>query len=323
MTRTCRSTRYRRARPAAGLAVILFVGCGDARSDPPQEVQTHDDVQQQPKVLVIGIDGVRPDVLRKVHTPYLDELVENGAFSDQAQTGLPTVSGPSWSSMLTGVWSNKHGVVDNTFEGKRYEEYPDFLTRIELVRPELHTFAVADWTPLVSEKGGGPLIGSAVDEVRVLDGYDLGWPEADAESVRLTVERMANGGLDALFVYLGNPDETSHTVGSIGIEYEEAIEAADRHVGRLIAGLRARPEYERERWLILVSTDHGRTVTGGHGGDTPDERTIFLIVSGPDALSGTIRGTPQIVDVAVTALTHLGIALDDEWGLDGRAVGLR
>jgi hypothetical protein len=31
----------------------------------------------------------------------------------------------------------------------------------------------------------------------------------------------------------------------------------------------------------------------------------------------------EIVDVAVTALAHLGVAIDPAWGLDGKAVGLR
>ena len=42
--------------------------------------------QRTPKVLLIGIDGVRPDVLREVATPNLDALIQAGAFSDQAQT---------------------------------------------------------------------------------------------------------------------------------------------------------------------------------------------------------------------------------------------
>lgn len=274
------------------------------------------------KVLLIGIDGVRPDILAKVSTPNLDRLSSEGAFSAQAQTGLPTVSGPSWSSMLTGVWSAKHGVVDNSFEGKNYEAYPDFLTRIEQATPERLTIAIADWTPLVSEEGGGPLIGDVPDEVAVLNGYDLGWQEADEQATTLAVERLTDADPDALFVYLGNPDETSHATNSIGAPYEAAIAEADRQVGRLITAIEARPTYDSERWLVLVSTDHGRTEDGGHGGDSEIERTIFYLAWGAGVAPGTIPGTPQIVDVAVTALTHLGIDIEPRWALDGRAVGL-
>ena len=56
------------------------------------------------KLLVIGLDGVRVDVLAAAHTPHLDSLNAEGTISHSAQTRPPTVSGPGWSSMLTGVW---------------------------------------------------------------------------------------------------------------------------------------------------------------------------------------------------------------------------
>jgi len=94
-------------------------------------------------------------------------------------------------------------------------------------------------------------------------------------------------------------------------------------VGRLVAAVQARATYAREDWLILVSTDHGRTADGDHGGDTPEELAIFFLASGPSALAGTPPDTVYIVDVPVTALTHLGIAVDPAWNLDGKVVGIR
>jgi predicted AlkP superfamily pyrophosphatase or phosphodiesterase len=277
---------------------------------------------KRPKVLVIGIDGVRPDVMAEVATPNLDGLIAAGTFSARAQTGRPTVSGPGWSSLLTGVWPARHGVTDNSFRGKRYDLYPDFLTRIEQVRPALNTFAAIDWLPLGADSVGGPVIGDAPDAKFVVDGYALTWPGADSAVVAASVEQLRTGDPDALFVYLGNPDETSHEHHSIGDEYRESIALADRHVGMLLDAVRARPSYADEDWLILVSTDHGRRADGGHGGDSPEESTIFYIASGPSAMLGTPPAPPRIVDVPVTALVHLGIAIDPAWELDGRPVGL-
>ena len=103
-----------------------------------------------------------------------------GTFTGTARTGYPSVSGPGWSSFLNGVWPEKHGVTDNEFGGKRYDLYPDFLTRIEQVRPELSTFVVADWLPLVRQDDGKPTVSNAVDVRHVRDGYELGWAQADA-----------------------------------------------------------------------------------------------------------------------------------------------
>jgi len=297
--------------------MALALGCGA----PAQ--QSADDAPLTPKVLVIGIDGVRPDVLAEVETPNLDMLAAEGAFTATARTGFPSVSGPGWSSFLNGVWPDKHGVTDNSFEGARYEDFPDFLTRIERLRPELETFAVADWLPLVYSEDGSPPISREVDVVHALDGSELGWAEADAESVRLATMRLATADPDALFVYLGNPDETSHEHRSIGAEYRAALALADEHVGLLIQAVRSRATYTDEDWLIISSTDHGRLPDGGHGGDTDEERTTYFLVSGPSAAPGAITDSTFIVDVAATALAHLGIAIDPAWNFDGRPVGIR
>ena len=100
------------------------------------------------KVLVIGIDGVRPDVLAEVDTPNIDALIADGTFTDDVQSKAQTISGPGWSSMVIGAWPDKHLVTDNDFTGNNYAKYPDFLTRLEWVAPEISTFAVVDWPPL-------------------------------------------------------------------------------------------------------------------------------------------------------------------------------
>ena len=271
------------------------------------------------KVLLIGIDGVRPDVLAEVATPVMDSLTAGGWYTPEARTTTPSVSGPSWSSMLTGVWPEKHGVVDNRFEGRRYAEYPGFLTLVERERPDLATFAALDWMPLASLDGGGPVLSDEIDTVVAVDGYELGWAEADSVVASRAAQHLASAAVDAAFVYLGNPDETSHRHASIGVEYREAIALSDRHVGWLVGALRARPAYAEEDWLVLISTDHGRREDGGHGGDSPEEMTIFILASGPSTGSWPAAGArpTYIVDIPTTALHHLGVLVGTGAGLDG------
>jgi arylsulfatase A-like enzyme len=302
----------------AAVGLLAAGACGPGEPEVPGEA-----APLTPKVLVIGIDGIRVDVLAEVPTPNLDALASEGTFSAEAQTGRPTVSGPGWSSMLIGVWPEKHGVHSNDFTGNRYDVHRDFLTRIEDVRPELETFAVVDWAPLGNTTDGGPVISDRIDTKYVLDGYVVGWETADSLSVEEALRALRTGDPDALFVYLGNPDETSHHTGStFGPEYRASIQTADRMVGRLVEAVRTRPTYAQEDWLILSSTDHGRNDTGGHGGDSIWESTIYFIASGPSALRGEPSEPPNIVDVAVTALAHLGIPLDPAWDLDGKVVGI-
>ena len=286
--------------------LVLVLGC--AESTP------------RPKVLLIGLDGVRVDILAQANTPNIDALAEGGLFSDQAWTGEETVSGPGWSSMVIGVWADKHGVHNNDFRENVYLQYPDFLSRLEQVDSTFNTFAVLDWPPLGEPVDGGPLFSDAIDVKVTFDGEEMGYDVADSLSVIAAVEHLTNADPDAAFVYIGYIDIVGHDTSSLDPLYLAAIEAADIQVGQLIAAVRDRASYRDENWLILMSTDHGRSDNGGHGGQSLEERTIFYLASAstPDSLPGIDRPDgPFVVDVAVTALDHLGVAIEPAWELDG------
>ena len=106
---------------------------------------------QNKKLLFIGIDGCRPDALTQAETPNMDELINGGIYFNDALcsiNGQPTVSGPGWSSMITGVWYDKHGVSDNSFSGSNFDEYPPFNVLLEESGQEYHTASFIMWTPI-------------------------------------------------------------------------------------------------------------------------------------------------------------------------------
>ena len=79
-------------------AMFVSACAGDSPAGTP--VQTE---PVRPKLLLIGIDGVRPDVMAEVATPNLDALATDGLLVSDVRTTSPSLSGPAWSSMLTGV----------------------------------------------------------------------------------------------------------------------------------------------------------------------------------------------------------------------------
>jgi hypothetical protein len=278
-------------------------------------------------VLLIGLDGVRVDVLADARTPNLDALAAAGFFADSVRTADPTVSGPCWSSMLTGVWPAKHGVLGNEFSMVMVASgaaiYPGAaLIDYAASKAAMLATAVVDWPPLGSPASGGPLLSSRVDRIELFDGDSLGYHAADSMSVDAAVRALAEADLDAAFVYLGDIDVVGHEHGTLGPEYRAAIEWADTRVGMLVDAVRRRETFDGEDWLVIVSADHGQTDAGTHGGESAIERTVFLIVSGSSAAAGTTTREGNVVDVAATALAHLGVVIDPEWGLDGWPVGL-
>ncbi|MDP7204546.1 MAG: alkaline phosphatase family protein [Pirellulaceae bacterium] len=279
------------------------------------------------RVLVIGIDGVRPDALAAARTPNLDKLIQTGAFADSTQIlgtryrKSDTISGPGWSSILTGVWADKHGVHDNEFKGKNYKQFPHFFERLKAPFPQARTASFVDWSPIDEH------IVSAADLKKNYPSANVGeYIEHDAEIARDASRHLQDGDPHATMVYFGSVDETGHKVGfhpSVK-PYVAAIEVIDRHVGQLLRAIDARPSRAGENWLVLVSTDHGGRGTGhGSGHKVPEIRTVFLIVSGTAARQGKIQEQTYLVDLPVTALVHLGVKIDPAWKLDGRSVGLK
>jgi predicted AlkP superfamily pyrophosphatase or phosphodiesterase len=73
----------------------------------------------RPALLVISIDGMRPDYVTKasahgVKVPTLLAIMRNGAYAEGVRGVLPTVTYPSHTTLITGVWPARHGIYSNT-----------------------------------------------------------------------------------------------------------------------------------------------------------------------------------------------------------------
>lgn len=275
--------------------------------------------ERTPKVLIIGIDGTRPDALAIANTPHLDALATAGAFSGEAHTGDITYSGPGWSSILTGVWRDKHGVDDNSFGGSRFLDYPALFARLESLDAEMATASVVDW-PEINEQ-----IVKGADRESTFDLDAVGDVNVVASAVDLLGDEAFD--VDLLFVYFGDIDEVGHAHGFHPTvpEYIAEIEEVDGQLGLVLDALHGRARYAEEDWLILVVTDHGGTKDGTHGDNIPEHRTTFFLASGPQVQPGSLDLPPSVVDVVPTALAHLGVdvaVLARGWGLDGHIRGI-
>lgn len=276
---------------------------------------------QNRKVLIIGLDGTRSDALQQANTPNLDALIANGLYTWDAWHCGITVSGPSWSTIMTGVWWNKHGVSSNAYTGSKFNQYPYFPALAKGLLPNLKCVQVVEWAPMS-------------DNV-----YNDGWdtklitPDGDgAATAAVASAQLADDSLDCMFVYFDAADLAGHSSGfsPSNPSYMQAIENNDYHMGLVLNALYARPNYANENWLILVITDHGGIGTG-HGGITWEERHIWWVASGASVthqqitaadpgtynLLGTgiynaggvdqnkLKLSPVQADIAVTALHHL------------------
>ena len=199
------------------------------------------------RVLVIGIDGTRPDCLEAAETPALDALIADGIYSPDALNNDITYSGPGWSAMICGVWSDAHGVTSNNFVGSDFEGFPSFMRRLELENPELNTHSIL---PLGSHQ-------------RLHLGRGGGRSHQCAHRCRRARRGrvpLGNGGdPHAVFLHFDDVDINGHGYGFNAAvpQYIGAIETTDGFVADVMEALTSRPNL-RGRELVGVGLDRPR-----------------------------------------------------------------
>src|ERR1700758_2619477 len=68
---------------------------------------------------MISIDGLSPEYVLKadahgLKAPTLRRFLKEGTYADGVQGVVPTVTYPSHTTLMTGVWPAKHGIYANT-----------------------------------------------------------------------------------------------------------------------------------------------------------------------------------------------------------------
>lgn len=288
------------------------------------------------RVLVVGIDGVRLDTMAELRTPHLDSVAARGFLAPvRVEPDAPSLSGPTWTTIATGVAPTKHGVLGNIFTNNRLATFPDFASILH--RIGMRSYVAAGWEPLVTAQDGGPLFAAPSRITFIAEaGHDAPAWEVVDEQITADAEHVL--GTDrpiASFVYLGSPDMTAHFLGC-GPQYRAAIEAADARLGRILAaaGLAADGAggapgegEDGDEWTVIVVTDHGHVDEGGHGGDSEVERTAWIAAFGPGiepgADPGRIPGAEsprplRHVDITPSIYTALRLPLGREAAFDGR-----
>ena len=303
-------------------ALILGLGLGPG----PAALQTPEAVPR-PRVLMVFVDGFLPGAIANTPTPSLDRLMRRAAWSLEARAESTTISGSGWSTFLTGVHWDKHGVPDNNFEAPNYARYPAVFSLLRQARPQARSASANCWRPI--EDG---LITPSRPDVVIFHDYDETsddyWDEAscDTRMAEDLARRLREEDLDLAAILFGELDGVGHSEGNARYHdadplYLEMLTRIDGKLGLLLAAIEGRESYRDEDWLVLVSTDHAGSQGRGHGENIPAHRRVPLIVSGRGVARGEIWPPPQPCDLVPTALAHLGVELRPEWDLDGVVLG--
>ena len=235
------------------------------------------------KVLLIGIDGCRADALELANTPTIDNHIANGIYSTDALNDDITISGPGWSAILCGVWSNKHLSVDNSFVGTDYINYPPLFKHIEDFDANLHTVSICNWNPI-----NDYIIQNYAD-------YKLN-VSSDADVSSEAFNYLTTNDPDMMFLHFDDVDHAGHSYGfSPNVsQYITAIEGVDALLAPIMQSISQRPNYANEDWLVLITSDHGGVGTS-HGGTSIEHQNVVVIASGNSIAQNIIRKDSSLI----------------------------
>lgn len=254
-------------------------------------------------VVIISIDGLRPDALEQAETPALDALRAAGAYSAAAQAVLPSVTLVNHASMLGGMSPEKHGIYWNVND-------PD-LGKVK--GPTL--FSLAHKAGLSTAM----VVGKPKLEHLVLpnsvDNYDYAG-FTDGQVVGDALEVIRTGLPNILFIHLPDVDSAGHAMGWMSPLQLTAVSRTDGLIGKLVAALEA--GHYLENTLLIITSDHGGSGRK-HGSDSPEDTTVPWLAVGPGVPAGIkLRQAIVMYDTAATALFAFQLPIPPTW--DGQPV---
>lgn len=211
----------------------------------------------KPAVILISLDGVRHDYPDRDVLPAFARLARDGVRAESLTPVFPSITFPAHTSLATGAYPDRHGIVNNQFRvpgGKelRYGETASALEAEPLwVAAERQSVRAATFFWPLSEadwRGHAPSYRRAP--------FDEELPEsAKVEQILAWLDLPEPERPGLVMSWWHGADSAGHENGPDAEATRAALRGQDAELARLIAGIDARKRWS-EITLIIVS-DHG------------------------------------------------------------------
>lgn len=251
------------------------------------------------RVMLIVVDGLRPDQVTPSGMPRLHDLGARGMVFSAHHAAVPTVTRVNAPTIATGSYPESHGLLGNAVYSPK-----TFATRgVDTSRyDELEAMAAAEGQLLTTStigealakarktlavfsagsSGSALLVGAPTMATTLLVNPELQrptLPNAVAFAIgRGPKEAVPNAArnqwvvdawqrlgpkaaADVTIIWFADPDETAHATGLGSAQTAGALALVDGQIGRIEAILRARGHLAGT--AIVVTSDHGFSTHGG------------------------------------------------------------
>jgi predicted AlkP superfamily pyrophosphatase or phosphodiesterase len=247
-------------------------------------------------LLLVMIDGLRPDAITPERCPTLAGLMARGAYTLQARSIMPSFTLPCHMSIFHSVPPSRHGVTTNTWSPMA-RPLPGLVEAAHAAGRRCSFYY--NWEPLRNLSQPDHLL-----HAYFRDNDET--PDGDHVIAGEAMRSLPQDRPDFAFVYLSTTDIAGHRFGWMSPRYLEQASLVDGALGALLAALPAETQ-------VLVQADHGGH-DRNHGTDSPEDMTIPWIVAGPGVRASRQLQTPvSLLDTTPTLARLLGVAPDVQW----------
>ena len=252
--------------------------------------------------ILILIDGLQVEALKKADTPFIDNLMHTGSWTLEAKTVVPSITLPAHFSIFHSVRPIDHNVLTNTGNPLASTSVTGFFQYVKSYGKK--TAAFYSWEPLRNLAPPGALDFSYMKKVTHEDACDHIIATA-------AMDHIVNDKPDFCFIYLEKTDSTGHAAGFGSEKYLKAIEKADKAVGNILTCLQE--SGLMNSYHILLMSDHGG-FGFHHEGNEPEVMTVPWILNGPMIKNNhQIQKYVRIIDAAPTLSKVMGIPAHYSW----------
>jgi len=274
---------------------FFLVGCS-----PKKEVKN--EPKKYERVVIFGVDGAGC-AFKDCETPNFDRIFYNGNVNYNGIAESPTISAQNWGAMIYGVDCQTHQKTNDYIANNKHNDdaLPSFMKTYSKNHPNSTYYSAVNWTP--TNYG----LFEDMPELIKNNLSELGLSSsATDDKVAESVITRLNESFDAItFMQFDSVDGAGHASGNSSESYFNAIKHIDVLLGNIYDAYVAKGIANTT--LFICVSDHGHTLTGGHGGDSESEKAVTIAVNG--GLNNIVKGSCEgyyTYDLASVVLHALG-----------------
>jgi len=215
-----------------------------------------------PLLILISIDGYRADYLDRSHSPVLAALAADGVRAKGLRPAYPSLTFPNHYTIVTGLYPDEHGIVNNTMHDP---VLGNFSPPNRVANTDGRWWDQAEPIWVTAQKQGRRTAsvywpGTQAAIHGVLPTY---WqlfdpsvsPDARVDQVLAWLDLPTDQRPTFVSLYFEQADVAGHNYGPDSLQVNEALVTIDAALGRLVAGLRERNQFDSANLIVL--SDHG------------------------------------------------------------------